>query len=596
MKKLIIIPLLLTAIAWMTSCDQEFLNTEPSTEFSELAVWNDPALVETFINQLYFRLDEPLTDGRMKANYVDEGHYRGNSNARNFNRSNITMDNIPGWGTNRYRSWADLYKSIRYCNIFFENIDRVPFPNNLVDGKTLKDRMTGEVHFLRAMYYNFLVSDYGGVPLTEKVFSLEDEFSIPRNTYADCVDFIVGECDKAAELLPLKNSGANNGRATKGAALALKSRVLLFAASDLHNTYKFQGYSNPELIGYTSGNQADRWTKAKTAAKAVIDLGEYSLYKAEPAEGENVAENYAGLFVSKQTTEDIFIKFFTTTMGQRWGLYTSPNGYHGWGTNAPIGNLVDDYEMADGTKFSWSNPEHAIQPYKNREPRFYATIFYDGAPWRVRPDDVKGIDPQNKIQTGIRQVWDQTANKMVEVHGVDTRKSPIEDWNGSYTGYYCKKYIDPNNDAQYVSQSATWRFIRYAEILLNYAEACIELGENDEARKYINMVRKRAGLPGLTESGTALKERYRNERRIELAFEDQRFYDVRRWVIGPKAYTGALAAKVVYKLNPDKTTAIIPTVKHELYESYSWNDRAYFLPILRDEMNKNNKLIQNPGY
>jgi hypothetical protein len=572
------------------------LNTEPSTEFSELAVWSDPALVETFINQIYFRLDEPLSDGRMKANYVDEGHYRGNSNSRNFNRSNITTDNIPGWGTNRYRSWADLYKSIRYCNIFFENVDKVPFPEMKVDGKTMKDRTTGEVHFLRAMLYHFLVSDYGGVPLITKVYSLEDEFAVPRNTYEDCIKLIVKECDDAASLLPEKNTGVNNGRATKGAALALKSRVLLYAASDLHNTFVSPGYTNLELIKYTSGSQSDRWTLAKNAAKAVIDMDMYALYKAVPASGESVADNIANIFISKETVEDIFIKFFTTTMGQRWGLYTSPNGYHGWGTNAPLGNLVDDYRMADGSKFDWNNPEHATQPYKNREPRFYATIFYDGAPWRVRPDDVKGIDPNNKVQTGVWETWDQGANKMVEVYGVDTRKSPIEDWNGSYTGYYCRKYLDPNTDAQYVRQSITWRFIRYSEVLLNYAEACIELGEDAEARKYINMVRKRAGLPDVTESGDELRQLYRNERRIEFAFEDQRFYDVRRWVIGPKAYIAALAAKVVYKLNDDKTTATIPSVSHFKYESYSWNDKAYFLPILRDELNKNEALIQNPGY
>lgn len=595
MKK-ILFSILLFGFFLFYSCNHDFLDTEPSTEFSELAVWNDPALVETFINQIYFRLDEPLTDGRMKANYVDEGHYRGNSNSRNFNRSNITTDNIPGWGTNRYRSWADLYKSIRYCNIFFENIERVPFSNTVVDGKTIKDRMIGEVHFLRAMLYHFLVSDYGGVPLITNVYSLEDEFAIARNTYEECINFIADECDKAAELLPAVNTGDNNGRATKGAALTLKSRVLLYAASDLHNTYEYPGYSNPELIGYTGGSQAERWQKAKDAAKAVMDLQLYSLYKAEPAPGDSVADNIANIFVSRETEEDIFVKFFTTNMGQRFGLYTSPNGYHGWGTNAPIGNLVDDFEMADGTEFDWNNPEHAAQPYKNREPRFYATIFYDGAPWRVRPDDVKGIDPLNRVQTGVWQVWDASANEMVEVYGVDTRKSPIEDWNGSYTGYYCRKYLDPNNDAQYVRQSMTWRWFRYSEILLNYAEACIELGQDGEARTHINMVRKRAGLPGLTEEGDALRQRYRNERRIEFAFEDQRFYDVRRWVIGPDAYTGALAAKVVYELNDDKTTATIPTVTHELYESYSWDDKAYFLPLLRDELNKNDMLVQNPGY
>lgn len=596
MKKIVYRTLLILSVFIVYSCDHEFLDTEPSTEFSELAVWNDPALVETFINQIYYRLDEPLTDGRMKANYVDEAHYRGNSNARNFNNSNITTDNIPGWGINRYRSWSDLYKTVRFCNIFFENVERVPFSSALVDGKTLKDRMVGEVHFLRAMIYHELVSDYGGVPLITDVYSLEDEFAVPRNTYEECIDFIAGECDKAAELLPLKNTGANNGRATKGAALSLKSRVLLYAASDLHNTYQFAGYANPELIGYTSGSQSERWLKAKNAAKAVIDLNLYSLYKAVPAPGDSVADNIANIFVSRATEEDIFVKFFTTTMGQRWGLYTSPNGYHGWGTNAPIAALVDDFEMKDGTKFDWSNPAHAAEPYKNRDQRFYATILFNGASWRVRPDDAKGLDPYNKVQTGVWEVWDAGTNSVKEVHGVDTRKSPIEDWNGSYTGYYCRKYLDPNNDAQYVRQSMTWRFFRYAEILLNYAEACIELGEDPEARTYINMVRTRAGMPDVTESGEALMERCRNERRIELAFEDHRFYDVRRWVIGPDAYQPAHVAKIRYKLNPDKTTATIPTITHEYFEKYSWNDKAYFLPFLRDELNKNTSLIQNPGY
>ncbi len=596
MKKLFYHTILIISVFIICSCDHEFLNTEPSTEFSELAVWSDPALVETFINHIYFRLDEPLTDGRMKAMYVDEGHYRGNSDSRNFNRSNITVDNIPGWGVNRFRSWSDLYKTVRFCNMFFENVEKVPFPETLIDGKTLKDRMTGETHFLRAMIYHELVSDYGGVPLITDTYTLEDEFAIPRNSYEQCINFIVEECDKAAALLPDKNTGANNGRVTKGAALSLKSRVLLYAASDLHNTYQFAGYSNPEFIGYTTGNQSERWLKAKNAAKAVIDLNLYSLYKAIPAPGDSIADNIANIFISKQTEEDIFVKFFTTPMGQQWGLRTSPNGYHGWGTNAPIGNLVDDYERADGTKFDWNNPEHAKEPYKNRDQRLYATILFNEASWRVRPDDAKGLDPYNKIQTGVWEVWNAGANAKNEVYGVDTRKSAIEDWNGSYTGYYTRKYLDPNTDAQYVRQSITWRFIRYAEILLNYAEACIELGEDAEARTYINMVRKRAGMPDFTESGDALRQRYRNERRIELAFEDHRFYDVRRWVIGPSAYKNALAAKIVYKLNDDKTTAKIPTITHEVYETYSWNDKAYFLPFLRAELNKNAQLIQNPGY
>src|SRR5690606_4477463 len=131
------------------------------------------------------------------------------------------------------------------------------------------------------------------------------------------------------------------------------------------------------------------------AAKAVMDLGLYELYKADPGPGDSVARNITEIFLTKHTQEDIFVKFFTTPMAQRFGLYTAPNGYHGWGANAPIGELVDDFEMADGTKFNWEDPDHAASPYQNREPRFYATILYNEAPWRERPDDVKGLDPYN---------------------------------------------------------------------------------------------------------------------------------------------------------------------------------------------------------
>ena len=150
-----------------------------------------------------------------------------------------------------------------------------------------------------------------------------------------------------------------------------------------------------------------------------------------------------------------------------------------------------------------------------------------------------------------------------------------------------------DNTAQ---QDLTWRYFRYGEILLNYVEACIELGEDEEARTYLNMIRKRAGMPDITESGAELKARYRNERRIEMVFEDQRFYDVRRWLIGPEAYHAVHGVDIVYKLNPDKTTATIPTITPVQIMTGSWDNKAYFFPISRSEMNKNDLLIQNPGY
>ncbi|MDR1780601.1 MAG: RagB/SusD family nutrient uptake outer membrane protein [Tannerella sp.] len=596
---LFFISIFLANFILFTSCSDD-LDTTPKTEFSEVAVWSDPALVETFVNNIYYRLDEPLTGGRFKACLVDEAHYRGNSGSFDFNNCLMTSDNIPGFSAaSRYRVWADVYKTIRNCNLFFENVDKVTFSDALVDGKTTKDRITGEVTFLRAYNYFNLVNLYGGVPLITNVYGLEDDFDAPRNTFEECIDFIVSECDKAANLLPVANTGANYGRATKGAALALKSRTLLYAASDLYSSTKtiFPDYSNPELLGYTGGDLTSRWRAAKDAAKAVIDMGIYKLYKPDPAPTDSIAQNLVDLFKSKESEEDIFVKFFTPVMGQMMGLYSGPNGFHCWGSNAPLGDLVDDYEMKDGTKFDWNKPEHAADPYANREQRFYATILYNGSYYRPRTSDVTGIEPDGIVQTGRWEIWDPETNTVQEKYGVDTRKSAIEDWNGSYTGYYVRKFMDPAIDASvYIYQEVTWRFFRYGEILLNYAEACIELGEYDEAKTYINQIRKRAGLPGLTEEGEALKTRYRNERRIELAFEEHRFFDVRRWAVGAEAYHPVKQATIIYKLNEDKTTSTVPTITHDVWETRKWDNKAYFLPILRAEMNKNAALVQNPGY
>ena len=601
-KNFVLITVAIFIAAGINSCS-DFLETTPLTEFSEASVFSDPILVETFINHIYFRLDEPLTDGRNSSNVVDEGHYRGNAASLNFNRGLMTQDVAQGPPFRRYRTWADLYKTIRFCNIFFDKVDEVPFNNDIIDGKTLKERMTGEVHLLRAYLYFFLIGTYGGVPIIDEVYTLDSEFEKARNTWQESVDFVVNECDKAAALLPVDNTGVNLGRATRGAALALKSRVLLYAASDLYNTVVFPDYANQELIRYTSISDNDRttrWQAAKAAAKAVIDMGKYSLYKAVPAPGDDVAQNLTELFLNPHNTdEDIFFKFFTRVMSQNYTLYTAPNGYHGWGTNAPIGNFVDAFEMNDGSKFDWDNPLHAALPYANREPRFYANILHNEAPWVDRADDAKVYDPNNRVQTGRWEIWDPSLNAMVLRYGVDTRSGNVEDWNGSYTGYYCRKYLDPTvgGDPNLVKGIVTWRWSRYAEILLNYAEACLELGEEEEARTYINMVRTRAGLPGITESGEALRQSYRNERRIELCFEDHRFYDVRRWTIGPEAYNISVTqAVVIYRLQADNTTASIPEIKHEPLEQWEWNNKAYFLPILRDEVNKNPLLINNPGY
>ena len=600
MKKQLYILGVALMLLQITSCKKD-LDISPVDQFSDASVWKDPSLIQTFVNNIYGGIPHGFSNIMMSA-LDDEAMYNADFGTSNVTKSLITPSDLSIFDQNywtglrqRLMNWALIYKYVRPCNIFFSKIDAVHF-----DDPTAKNNLKGEVHFLRAYLYFDLVEMYGGVPIITKDYGLSDSFNVPRNTYADCIKFITSECDSAASLLPL--TAANLGRATKGAALALKARTLLYAASNFANSNgSWAGsYANKDLIGYTGGDRVARWQAAKNAAKAVMDLGIYSLSGSlTPATSQEASANYANIFIQQQTSEDIFCRFFTTKVDENWdgynpGLYNQPNGYHCWGSNTPTSQMVDSYEMADGSKFDWSNPTEAANPYANRDPRFYASILYEGAQWRKRPADIAPSDPAGIIQVGTWQKWD--GSKMVTVAGLDTRQSPFENWNGTYTGYYMRKFVDPTIDAQNFKQTAPWRYIRYTEILLDYAEACIALGQEDEAKTYINMIRARSKMPPIIETGAALVARYRNERKIELAFEDQRYWDIRRWMISEVGYTDVMAVQPLYKINPDHTTAATPTYTIVDVQQRVWNPRFYFLPIALDELNRNNKLVQNPLY
>jgi len=577
---------LVFALLLVSSCSKDILDTTPSGSFGESVVWTDPNLVQLNMNNIYRQ--NPWWFW-MTSGSVDES--RSYDGGNDYNMSNMLMsaDNT-GWG-----DWNGRYRVIRDCNVFLENIDRLPDDPKLTDGATLKNRLKGEATFFRAWYYNMLISYFGGVPLITKSYTLTDDFAAARNTYAECVKFISDECDAAAALLPLANTGDNNGRATKGAALALKSRVLLYAASDLHNT-PIAGFAKPELLGYTDGDRTQRWQAAKAAAKAVIDLGIYNLYQPNPASADEATKNYEELFASSKSVEDIFVRYYSVSANQSvdfWQVF--PNGFGGIEYIGPTSELVDAYEMNDGTKFSRTNPAQNLEPYKNRDPRFYGNILYEGAKFRPRSAAYVSTDPLGVLRVGTWEKWD--GSKIVYEYGLDSRNSVIYGGGYNNTGHSMLKFIKRTTDMDVNHQGdLTWRFIRYSEIVLNYAEACIGLGQDGEARTYINMIRKKAAMPDVIESGAALKLRYQNERRIELVFENQRFFDVRRWMIGSEAYHPMHGVDVVYKLQPDHTTATIPTITPVQITTGSWNDKAYFMPIARDEISKNNKLVQNPGY
>ena len=330
--------------------------------------------------------------------------------------------------------------------------------------------------------------------------------------------------------------------------------------------------------------------------------------------GSNAADKAAGaeLLFERTHTPLYTVENNWPLGGIHFGINNGPNGYHNWAGNTPIQQLVDDYEVMDSDTdeaeaFDWDNPAHAAAPYDNRDPRFYATVLYDGATWKPRPSDVAGIDPLNQIQTGY---YDNGNGGLI--NGVDTRESAIENWNGSRTHYYVRKFIDPDPaviENQSGSQVVPWPFIRYTEVVLNYVEASIELGQEDEARNWLNKIRFRAGMPAITETGDALREKYRNERRVELAYEEHRYHDARRWMIAPATLgRGIKSIHIEAKLQAGKSAHVPyrydPTVYDYDYtvenntsnENRTWVDKMYYRPIPRNEVNINTALQQNPGY
>lgn len=589
MKKLLKYYLGIALVLYSTSCSQDFLNVEPEDRFGEEVVWKDPALVEAFVNEMYRGLNHGIRE-LMLGSLTDESQFIHNYGSAQVVQANLTPADVGSFTRGDFDefNWTQLYIRIRQINLFKDRIEEVPFNEQDL---LWKARMKGEVAFLNAYFYHNLVRLYGGVPLVRQAYELTSDFQEPRASLAECIAYIVAECDVAAALLPqvYSSGGGDIGRATRGAALALKARMLLYAASDLYNETGYAGgYSHPELIS-APGDRTAKWQAAKDAAKAVMDLGLYSLQNTG-----NPVKDYVDLFLLKDSKEAIFSRYFIKSRG--WedgalpGLANGPNGYHNWGGNTPIQELVDDYEMTDGSKFSWSNPTHAAAPYANRDPRFTASILHDQSLWRPRPADVKEMDPEGKVI--IRTV--ETAAG-VFLPGLDTRDGPIEDWNGGYSGYYLRKFVDPTVVHEYAAaggnQEAPWHFFRYGEILLNYAEACIELGQDDEAKTVLNELRARAGMPPFTETGAALMERYRNERRVELVFEQHRYFDIRRWLIAPEAM-GRPANGIVINQALSGTV----TYTRNKVQDRAWADKMYWLPIDQTEMNRNTTLFQNPLY
>lgn len=539
------------------SCKKGLLDVFPSDALSDATVFEDINVANRFLTNIYGTM--PNGFSRRDQNPGDAGWSRGMSafamatddaEANNLAASThgLNQGTLPTTWAYADDIWVQNYAVIRKANSFMEKIDAVP------GDAAMKGRMKAEAQFLRAFAYGELVKTFGGVPLMLTAGTPEEAI-IPRNTYEECVTQIAKDCDEAAAVLPVVMPVSELGRATKVSALALKARMLLYFASPLNN----------------ANNDLGLWTNAANAAKAVMDFG--------PAPGSGdygLHPDYYRLFLDKPGNKEVIFarKFQNPSInpsdGARNKWYMSVPGVNdgAWGGFCPTQNLVDAYEMKNGKPISDPTSGYNPQsPYTDRDSRLDKSVLHQGSVYK------SGI-----IIETFRGGNTNNTNRL------DSPK----------TGYGLLKMIDTSKWGAAGGADNDWIFIRYAEVLLNYAEAKNEAtGPEQSVYDAINQVRVRSGQPALAGGLTQaeLRDRIRNERRVELSFEEHRFFDVRRWKLGS-----------VYFKEPIRKVQILKDGIGTLIYSYPvWETRDYkefhnVLPIPQNEIDRNGKLDQNTGY
>jgi hypothetical protein len=556
------------------ACDN-FLDVAPQVNLDETKVFTNFVNAQEFQADIYSGLTQRFNAiGSYLPVPMSSASDESESNAGYFGTKSFNMGNYDGADANI----SFYYTAIHKANLFLKNSNRIPYPNVLT-----KQKMLGEVHFLRAFYFNEMVKRFGGMPILDEKTGLlvpGDNLMRPRNTYRECFTFIMNDLKIAIDSLPVTLNTNEYGRATKGAAMALKARVLLYAASPL--------FSQPTGVwgmGGTTDDWYDKdgktwWLKAAEAAQAVIDLTDangapvYALYQTNAT---NKADDYQNLFFNRReqgNNEIIFYKHeapvgFTDPQINIW----MPNGdFGGSGAVEPTNNFVKLFEMSNGKYIDEAGSGYdPTNPYINRDPRFYKIIIYQGSSWQGATVDMSATTTQFPAGTFL-------------------------------TGYFVRKYLPEQLKKNTTTTSYhNWIFSRLAEMYLNYAEAMNEVeGPTQRVRDAVNAVRSRSGvvdLPvSLTSDQSSMRKRIQRERAIELCFEEQRWWDARRWSTGAD---GELAAKwfggAFYRVAITKNG-----------NSVSYNEETYFTRIYQphnnlyeiptSEMYINPLYVQNPGY
>jgi hypothetical protein len=604
--KTLIIAIGLCAILGSCTKSEGFLENK-STALTEDQVFSDSLRTIQFLNGIYsegtygqtsysgigfsFNKQRWETHGNMEQS-VDDAEYTFSSATRpsvmlyqgTFSASNY------GSSPKATDFWATPYKFIRRCNLLLSKLPSVPLSQNM------KSRIKGEAKCLRVWYYMQLMILYGGVPnVGDSVFGISDKVNLPRQKFAELVSYLVKELDEAAQLLPtpgavppLGYDDLDYGRPTKGTCMGLKSRLLSYAASPLFNggADSRATAEQKEVVSYPTYD-VGRWQAAADAALAVINSGYYSLNvnNAQPGLG------FYELFLKRVNSEYIFS--VTRPNNKDFEFYYLPSSRSGANYSRGTQNIVDAFPMKNGK--SITDPASGYDPanpYGNRDPRFRYTIIYNGAKYQSNAN----IQDFVWTFTGTGQTGDAFSS-------------------GGNTGYFIRKMCDSTITSSVGSNvPRNWPLMRYAEILLNYAEAINEIGQTALAYPKLAEIRARAGIDagadglygmkaGMTQA--EMRAFIQNETRIELAYEDHRWNDIRRWKIAMSLYNGGPTGfnRVMHPIRVGTggslTTGIGLTFTYQIENTirqHTFRPEMYLLPIMDEEIRKMPAMIQNPGW
>jgi hypothetical protein len=570
------------------SCKKDPLDITPDGRINLQDVFKSQELTEAYLNTTYERLRKHGCNYHyytFLSAYGDDSH-ESNYPEQNFPVARYITGNISaasnpfdtdGSTTQSYndRNWYERsWVGIRRANVFLQNVNATN-----ISEAGLRGRLIAEAKILRAMFYHDLLTNYGPMPIIDKDITSEQDFSkIKRNTFEECTQFIVKDCDEAIAdpNLPYRvTSEAERGRMTKAVAYAVKSQILLFNASPQWNPT----------------NDAAKWKVAADASKQAL--------QALTTNGFQLYPNYENYFITKpdlaQSPNDKETLFEINDWGyagqtyRRFGnilflMHMIPNFGPEKAGNCPSQELVDSYEMKNGEVAitGYADAEHLkpiinaasgysdAKPYVDRDPRFYATVWYNGAKY----GNINGVETTIESFKGGK-------------HGISGVKQRTP------TGYYMRKFVDPAVRSA-AAGTTTYKQFRLAEIYLNLAEAENEAnGPTPEAHNAVNTVRARAGMPkfpaGLTKD--QFRERLIRERRVEFALEENRFYDMRRWKILKDV--GKITSGMSWTKNSDGTLTNerIVTIRRQ-----SWEDKFLLFPIPLEEVTKMPAFEQNPGW